>query len=347
MVPKPAGEVRILLVYRLVGDCIFCEEYEADRTLELEGKIKMDKNRDCFGADIEAVITSFNQGTMILEAVESLCAQTLLPQKIIIVDDGSKEENSIRILKDMEKKADLPVPVMIHYQENRGVSSARNTGIKKTQAPMVLVLDGDDKLEPEFTEYVSQLLRDNPSMVAASSRMQTFGILDSIVCPAGGNISSFLSRNCCPATHILRREIFEQCGGYDESMRSGFEDWDFFLSMIETSPEAWIGIVDKPLIQYRTAPASSNIKSMDKRLEIMRFMIEKHISSYHDHLADALLGIETISNLRLYHWENEVTHAIRSHQEISRLSKEFLESPTYGDGGMASAVRIASIGEEK
>lgn len=81
MVPKPAGEVRILLVYRLVGDCIFCEEYEAVRTLELEGKIKMDKNRDCFGADIEAVITSFNQGTMILEAVESLCAQTLLPKK--------------------------------------------------------------------------------------------------------------------------------------------------------------------------------------------------------------------------------------------------------------------------
>ena len=245
MVPKPAGEVRILLVYRLVGNCIFCEEYEAARTLELEGKIKMDKNRDCFGADIEAVITSFNQGTMILEAVESLCAQTLLPKKIIIVDDGSKEENSIRILKDMEKKADLQVPVMIHYQENRGVSSARNTGIKKTLAPMVLVLDGDDKLEPEFTEYVSQLLRDNPSMVAASSRMHTFGILDSIVCPAGGNISSFLSRNCCPATHILRREIFEQCGGYDESMRSGFEDWDFFLSMIETSPEAWIGLILK------------------------------------------------------------------------------------------------------
>ena len=38
----------------------------------------MDKNTDCFGTDIEAVITSFNQGTMILEAVESLCAQTIL-----------------------------------------------------------------------------------------------------------------------------------------------------------------------------------------------------------------------------------------------------------------------------
>lgn len=307
----------------------------------------MDKSRQRLGIDIEAVITSFNQGSMILEAVESICAQTLLPQKIIIVDDGSTDENSIRILKNLEKKDDLPIPVMIHYQENRGVSSARNTGIKKAQAPMVLVLDGDDKLKTEYTEHVSQLLRNDSSMVAASSWMQTFGVLNSIVCPAGGKINSFLSRNCCPATHILRRDIFEQCGGYDESMRSGFEDWDFFLSMLETSPKSWIGIVDQPLIQYRTAPASSNIKSMDKRLELMRFIIEKHVSSYREHIVDALLGIEAISDLRLYHWENEVAHAITNHQELSRSSKVFLESPTYGDGGMASAVRIVSIGEEK
>ena len=40
-------------------------------------------------ADIEAVVTSFNQGALILEAVQSLCAQTVLPGKIIVVDDGS------------------------------------------------------------------------------------------------------------------------------------------------------------------------------------------------------------------------------------------------------------------
>lgn len=306
----------------------------------------MDKNTDCFGTDIEAVITSFNQGTMILEAVESLCTQTVLPQKIIIVDDGSTDECSICVLKHIEEKSDLPIPVMIHYQENGGVSAARNAGIKKTETPLVLVLDGDDRLKPEYTEYVSRLLADNPSMVAASSWMHTFGVLDAIVCPAGGNINSFLSRNCCPATHILRRDIYERCGGYDESMRSGFEDWDFFLSMLETSPKSVIGIVDKPLIQYRTAPASSNIKSMDKRLELMRFMIEKHVSSYHDHIVDALLGVEAISNFRLYNWENEVIHAITNHQEFSRASKDFLKSPTYGDGGMALAVRIVSTRED-
>ncbi|MEY8518072.1 glycosyltransferase family A protein [Lachnospiraceae bacterium 29-84] len=302
----------------------------------------MNKNIDGCGTGIEAVITSFNQGTMILEAVGSLCAQTLLPQKIIIVDDGSTDEGSIRVLKDLENKAGLPIPVKIHYQENRGVSAARNAGIQKAQAPMVLVLDGDDKLKPEYIEYVSQMLLGNPSMVAASSWMHTFGTLDSVVCPLGGKINAFLSRNCCPATHILRRDVFEQCGGYDESMRSGFEDWDFFLSMLETSLESSIGIVDKPLIQYRTAPASSNVKSMEKRLGLMRFIIEKHKDSYHGHMVDALLGIEAISNSRLYQWETEVAHAIASHQEISQSSHDFLKSPTYGDGGMASAVRIAS-----
>lgn len=298
--------------------------------------------RDALRGSIEAVITSFNQGSMILEAVQSLCSQTLLPRKVIIVDDGSTDAFSLNVLKKIEKDSNLPIPITIHYQRNGGVSSARNAGIKKTQEPMVLVLDGDDKLDPEYINCVSKLLCDNPTMVAASSWMHTFGVLDSLICPAGGKISSFLSHNCCPATHILRREIFEQCGGYDESMRSGFEDWDFFLSMLETSPESSIGIVDKPLIKYRTAPASSNVKSMNKRLELLRYIIEKHIDSYHNHIVDALLGIEAISNSRLYGWENEMIHSITNHRELSASSNDFLKNPTYGDGGMASAVRIVS-----
>ena len=48
--------------------------------------------------DVQAVVTSFNQGSMILEAVQSLCAQTTPPAGIILVDDGSTDEASLRIL---------------------------------------------------------------------------------------------------------------------------------------------------------------------------------------------------------------------------------------------------------
>ena len=51
----------------------------------------MNINNNCFNLDVDAVITSYNQGTMILEAVQSLCNQTVLPKRIIIVDDGTTD----------------------------------------------------------------------------------------------------------------------------------------------------------------------------------------------------------------------------------------------------------------
>lgn len=125
-------------------------------------------------------------------------------------------------------------------------------------------------------------------------------------------------------------------------MRSGFEDWDFFLSMLETIPEAYAGIIEKLLINYRTNPSSSNIKSMNKRLELMRYIIEKHNSSYVNNITNVLLDIETISNSRLFGWENEIIYTIRNHQELSESAKNFIRNPSYGDGGMASAARIVS-----
>lgn len=292
--------------------------------------------------DVEAVITSYNQGTMVLEALQSLCSQTTVPVRIIIVDDGSTDAHSIHILDQIEADLSLPVPVAVHRQPNGGVSAARNAGIRMAQAPMVLVLDGDDRVEPSYVEEVGGMLRSHPSMVAASSWMRTFGVLDAVIRPAGGEMTAFLSRNCCPATHILRRDAWKQCNGYDESMRSGFEDWDFFLSLLETAPEAVIGIVEKPLIDYRTAPASSNVKSMTKRLELMRFLIEKHACAYRSHLADAILGVEVISMARLYGWESEMLLALQAGQALGGESETFMRHPSYGDGGMAAAVRIVS-----
>lgn len=297
--------------------------------------------------DIEAVITSYNQGSMICEAVRSVCDQTVLPKGIIIVDDGSTDQHSIDVLNDIKNNRELPIPITVHFQENGGVSAARNTGIHMTESSMVLVLDGDDKLEAGYIENVSRLLSDDPAMVIASSWMQTFGVLDAVVRPTGRNIVPFLSHNCCPATHIFRKKFYEQCEGYDESMRSGFEDWDFFLSMLETTPDAHARIVEKPLINYRTAPASANIKSMDKRLTLMRYIISKHKTSYAQHLTDVLLDMEQISDQRLSAWEGEIMHAIKNEQKVSKSAVSFIKNPSYGDGGMASAVRIASVDPQR
>ncbi len=176
---------------------------------------------------------------------------------------------------------------------------------------------------PTFIERTLPLLTADDSMVAASGWLRTFGVLESVVQPTGGDAGAFVSHNCCPATCMIRRSAWERCGGYDESMRSGFEDWDFFLSLLESglaakaeddidgigdaggiddtdgvedagsaggavdiggtkdtgnieavrdagntkNPKegtAHIGIVPEPLIEYRTAPASSNVTRHDQ-----------------------------------------------------------------------------------
>lgn len=291
-------------------------------------------------ADLEVVITSYNQREMINDAVKSVAKQTLLPKKIIIIDDGSDDKESQEELRKIEN-TDYGIEIIVERQANKGVSAARNHGIKKTESKYVMVFDGDDILDHNYCKNVLQLLEEDKSMIAASSWMKSFGALFAEIRPDGGDIRAFLSHNCCPATHIFRREAWEKCGGYDEQMKTGFEDWDYFLSMLETVADSSIGIVNKPLMFYRTAPASSNIQSMNKRIEIMRYLIRKHKLSYEKYLEDALLGLEKISMFRLAGWESEMALSSGKH-DMSEMTKSFLSSPTYGDGGMAAAVRIAS-----
>lgn len=296
--------------------------------------------------DIEAVITSYNQGNMIWEALDSIRNQTVLPAVVRIVDDGSTDAQSIAVLQEIEKENQKEengeMRVFVHRQDNAGVSSARNAGIAQTKAPFVLILDGDDRLEPSFLEKTAVQIRENPYRMAVSSWMQTFGILEAQVHPSGGTLVDFLSKNCCPATHLLRRAAWESTGGYDENMKSGFEDWEFFIHLLETHPQAEIGIVKEPLIDYRTAPVSSNVTSMEKRIDIMRYMIEKHKEVYQKYVLEVLLDMEKVSMTRLSGWEQEMLHTGKTQGRISQAGEAFLAQPSYGDGGMAAAVRIVS-----
>lgn len=295
-------------------------------------------------SDITVVIPCCNQADYIVEAVDSVRAQTLQTSNIIIVDDGSHDKKTIRVLDELGNAG-----VRVIHQSNRGVCAARNTGIRASTSTFVALLDGDDRFRPQFLEKAVELFNQDDDVIAVSSWLRTFGVLESTVKPLGGGISAFLARNNCPAACMLRRNLALAVGGYDEEMQEGFEDWDFYLTLLEYaeqigSPSSHIEIIPQTLIEYRTTPNSSNIASMSKRLELMRFIICKHAQSYHMHLCDAILGVETISMQRLELWESTV----RTHPELlakKTLSGSFMQEPSYGDGGMAAAVRLRSSSE--
>lgn len=271
---------------------------------------------------IGAVITSFNQGQVLPDAVRNALGQTQSFDQIVVVDDGSTEAGALDGVSSL-------MGVEIIRTPNGGVSSARNVGVAAAGTDLVAILDGDDAWEPTFVEKTVMRLAD-PDVVGASSWLRTTGLTEWVVRPSGGDLRAFLARNNCPASVVFERSSWDRCGGYDETMREGFEDWDFSLRLLANGGR--IAIVEEPLIAYRTAPESSNVLSMDRRLELFQGIIERHEESFRANFARALLELEATSKSRL----DRIEQLLKAdpHQPIGEVS--------FGDGGLAAAVRVAT-----
>src|SRR5207248_10063202 len=99
------------------------------------------------GVRVSVIIPCFNLGGYLDEAVESVLAQTFQDFEILIVDDGSTDEETRRVLAYYRKPRTRVV-----RSENRGLPAAKNLGLAHTTAPLVCMLDADDQLDPALLE---------------------------------------------------------------------------------------------------------------------------------------------------------------------------------------------------
>src|SRR5262245_44187010 len=94
------------------------------------------------------VIPCYDLGEFLPQAVESARAQTRPPAEVLIVDDGSTDEHTLEILGTYRREQG----VRVLRKRNGGAPSARNFGIRRSRAELLLCLDADDVLEPSFLE---------------------------------------------------------------------------------------------------------------------------------------------------------------------------------------------------
>jgi len=227
---------------------------------------------------VSVVIPCYNQGQYIDEAVDSVLSQTCRDFEIIIVNDGSTDENTLQLLKNYNK----PKTRVIHTS-NQGLASARNNGIKEAKGEYILPLDADDKIEKTYLEKGVALLDENHACGIVYSGAEYFGEVTGIWDLPDYSFERILLENMIFCSALFRREDWERVGGYRASMKYGWEDWDFWLSLIEAGRE--VRRIPEVLFYYRYKENSMiNSLTKDKMVDMYVQLFENHKSLYSDNI---------------------------------------------------------------
>jgi glycosyltransferase involved in cell wall biosynthesis/uncharacterized membrane protein YbhN (UPF0104 family) len=243
------------------------------RDLGVAASIKHDGSADVTAPAVSVIIPCFNGGRFIDGLLASLAAQTFRDFEIVIVDDGSTEQATRNKLDSLDST------VRVIHQENRGLSGARNTGFREAHAKFVLPLDCDDALEPTFLAETVAALSQAPDDVAfAFTHMRLTGALNGVM-PRHFNAFDQLIHNRLPYCSLIRRTAWQAVGGYDETMRDGYEDWEFNIHL---AAFGYRGIeIAEPLFIYRVSDEGMLVsKSSRMHATLWRRIREKYPQLY-------------------------------------------------------------------
>src|SRR5438445_7330148 len=119
---------------------------------------------------ISVIIPCYNLGHYLGEAVDSVLAQTRQDFEIIVVDDGSTDDETQAIVAAFDRPKTQVIRIA-----RRGLAAARNAGIAAASGDILCALDADDRLEPTFFEKALAVLDADPSVTFASAWLRTFG----------------------------------------------------------------------------------------------------------------------------------------------------------------------------
>ena len=223
--------------------------------------------------EVSVVVPCYNGGRFLDGMLASLARQSFRSFETIIIDDGSTDPDTVERLDRMA------ADVRVVRQTNRGLPSARNTGFREASASLVLPLDCDDALEPEFLEKAVRALRQYSDGTAfAFTHMRVTGQLSGLL-PRHFNRFDQLFLNQLPYCMLIRKAAWQAVGGYDETMRDGYEDWEFNIRL---AAAGFDGVeIPEPLFVYFVADEGMFMsRSALQHSAIWRGIRRKHVRLY-------------------------------------------------------------------
>ena len=234
---------------------------------------------------ISVLMPCYNHGAFIGDAIASVRAQTCPDYEILVVDDGSTEADTRAVLDALQAP-----DVRVLRTSNRGLPAARNHAARHAAGEIFCALDADDRLAPEWFARGLAILDARPDVGFVSHWLETFGDERWRWTPERCDLPALLARNTVNGAALVRRAAFEAVGGYDEAMRHGCEDWDFWLRLVE---HGFAGhIVPEVLFHYRRRAGSMSRAMLER--ESYRAPLERlvaiHEVSYREHLEEVLVA---------------------------------------------------------
>jgi len=223
---------------------------------------------------VSVIIPCYNHGQYIDQAVESVLAQTFQDFEVIIINDGSTDSYTNELLLNYKKPKTRVIKT-----ENCGPSSARNMGINNANGEYILPLDADDYISNTYLEKAVKILDNELEIKIVYCMAEKFGNENQRWNLNKFSIEGMYLYNCIFSSALFRKDDWLRIDGYASDMTCGYEDWDFWLSILGTDGEVFR--IPEVLFFYRIHDYSRNILIDWKKETMLRYKIyRKHEKAY-------------------------------------------------------------------
>ena len=255
---------------------------------------------------VSIIVPCYRQADVLHETLDSVKNQKYPNWECIIVNDGSPD--STESVANYYCHSDNRFKY--YYQSNAGISSARNAGIKLARGEYILPLDSDDIISKDYVRLAVDYFIEHPKCKLVYCKANFFGYINE---PWDLGVYSFERlkwQNCIFCSALYRKRDFEKTQGYNTNMVYGWEDWDFWLSLLKE--DDWVHMIDEVHFFYRRKSESrSTIADNYKSISYHQIQVN-HPELYSDVEYSALEYFARANSLReeLKRINNSIPHRI-------------------------------------
>ncbi len=223
---------------------------------------------------ISIITPCYNYAHFLPETIDSVLQQKYSHLECIIVNDGSSDNTE----EIAQKYCQLDARVKYVKQENQGLPSARNTGISMAKGKYILPLDSDDKIAPDYASKAVKVLESNPNMGIVYCETKFFGSMTRKFNLKPYSLPEILICNLIPHAAFFRKDDWVAGGGYNVNMKLGWEDYDFWLSIIELGREVYR--IPEMLYYYRQGHTSMRDVTNKYQAQLHAQIVQNHTALY-------------------------------------------------------------------